>query len=223
MFVLTLVAGEAGLGESRLLHEPVASLEGVRIGRSSCSELERHLPYVPLAAATRDALRDLMREPGALPALCEILPELRLGSEDRPFEHVDALEALVQLVEANAPLVLLLDLLQWADASTLGALAYMQRRCAGLPVAVVGTVRTGEATGGDPVRRLHPNTIVRLDPLTRSELAPLGIPRLHERTGGNPRFVAVAVRGGVRASSNRPCPRRHSRNVAPRARLRVGC
>jgi DNA-binding SARP family transcriptional activator len=195
-FALTLVEGEAGLGKSRLLDELVASLEGVRIGRSSCSELERHLPYVPLAAAIRDALRDLMPEPGALPALREILPELRLGSEDRPFADVDALEALVQLVEANAPLVLALDDLQWADASTLGALAYMQRRCAALPVAVVGTVRTGEATGGDPVRRLHPNTIVRLDPLTPNELAPLGIPRLHERTGGNPRFVAVAMRGG---------------------------
>ena len=27
-----------------------------RVGRASCSELERHLPYVPLAAALRDAL-----------------------------------------------------------------------------------------------------------------------------------------------------------------------
>ena len=195
-FALAMVEGESGLGKSRLLEELVASLEGVRMGRSSCSELERHLPYVPLAAAIRDALRDLMPEPGALPALREILPELRLGSEDRPFADVDALEALVQLVEANAPLVLLLDDLQWADASTLGALAYMQRRCAALPVAVVGTVRSGEATGGDPVRRLRPHTVVRLDPLTATELAPLGIPRLHERTGGNPRFVAAAVRGG---------------------------
>ena len=195
-FALTLVEGEAGLGKSRLLDELVACLEGVRMGLSSCSELERHLPYVPLAAAIRDALRDLTPEPGALPALREILPELRLGSEDRPFADVDALEALVQLVEANAPLVLLLDDLQWADASTLGALAYMQRRCAALPVAVVGTVRTGEATDADPVRRLQPNTIIRLNPLTPSELAPLGIPRLHERTGGNPRFVAVAMRGG---------------------------
>ncbi|HEY2651267.1 MAG TPA: BTAD domain-containing putative transcriptional regulator [Solirubrobacteraceae bacterium] len=195
-FALTLVEGEAGLGKSRLLDELVASLEGVRIGRSSCSELERHLPYVPLATAIRDALRDLMPEPGSLPALREILPELRLGSEDRPFAEVDALEALVQLVEANAPLVLLLDDLQWADASTLGALAYMQRRCVALPVAVVGTLRSGEVPDGDPVRRLAPSAVVRLEPLTPGELAPLGILRLHERTGGNPRFVAAAVRGG---------------------------
>jgi hypothetical protein len=99
-------------------------------------------------------------------------------------------------VEANAPLVLLVDDLQWADASTLGALAYMQRRCVALPVAVVGTLRSGEVTDGDPVRRLAPNAVVHLEQLTPGELAPLGIPGLHERTGGNPRFVAAAVRGG---------------------------
>ena len=195
-FSLALVEGEAGLGKSRLLDELVASLDGVRIGRSRCSELERHLPYVPLATAIRDALRDLMPEPGVLPALREILPELRLGRDDRPFAQVDALEALVRLVEANAPLVLLLDDLHWADASTLGAVAYMQRRCAALPVAVVGTVRSEEVTDTDPVRRLAPTAVVRLEPLTASELAPLGIPNLYERTGGNPRFVAAAVRGG---------------------------
>jgi DNA-binding SARP family transcriptional activator len=195
-FALTLVEAEAGLGKSRLLDELVASLEGVRIGRSSCSELERHLPYVPLATAIRDALRDLMPEPGALPALREILPELRLGSENRPCAEVDALEALVQLVEANAPLALLLDDLQWADASTLGALAYMQRRCATLPVAVVGTLRIEEVTDRDPVRRLAPSAVVRLEPLTPTELAPLGIAGLYERTCGNPRFVAAAIRGG---------------------------
>jgi DNA-binding SARP family transcriptional activator len=195
-FSLALVEAEAGLGKSRLLDELVASLDGVRIGRSSCSELERHLPYVPLATAIRDALHDLMPEPGVLPALREILPELRLGTEDRPFAQVDALEALVRLVEAHAPLVLVLDDLQWADASTLGAVAYMQRRCAALPVAVVGTVRDEEVTDSDPVRRLAPTMVVRLEPLTEGELAPLGIPNLHEKTGGNPRFVAAAVRGG---------------------------
>jgi DNA-binding SARP family transcriptional activator len=195
-FALTLLEGDAGLGKSRLLDELDASLEGVPVGRSSCSELERHLPYVPLATAIRDALRDLMPEPTSLPALREILPELRLGSEDRPFAEVDALEALVQLVEANAPLVLLLDDLQWADASTLGALAYIQRRCVALPVAVVGTLRSEEVTDTDPVRRLSPTTVIRLEPLTPSELAPLGIPGLYESTGGNPRFVVAALHGG---------------------------
>jgi DNA-binding SARP family transcriptional activator len=195
-FSLALIEGEAGLGKSRLLDELVPSLDGVRIGRSTCSELERHLPYVPLAAAIRDALEDLIPDSGALPALREILPELRVNDDDRGFAEVDGLEALVQLVEVNAPLVLLLDDLQWADASTLGALAYIQRRCAARPVAVIGAVRSEAVAAGDPLRRLAPTAVVHLEPLTRSELAPLGVPDLHERTGGNPRFVTAMVRQG---------------------------
>jgi DNA-binding SARP family transcriptional activator len=195
-FSLALIEGEAGFGKSRLLDELALSLEGARIGRSTCSELERHLPYVPLATAIREALHDLMPEPGALPALREILPELRVDDDGRAFAEVDALESLVRLVETHAPLVLLLDDLQWADPSTLGALAYIRRRCATLPIAVVGAFRGEEVADGDPLRRLTPSALVRLEPLTKSELAPLAISDLHERTGGNPRFVTAAVRQG---------------------------
>jgi DNA-binding SARP family transcriptional activator len=195
-FSLVLIEGEAGFGKSRVLDELASSLEGARIGRSTCSELERHLPYVPLATAIREALHDLMPEPGALPALREILPELRVDDDGRAFAEVDALESLVGLVEAHAPLMLLLDDLQWADPSTLGSIAYIQRRCAALPIAVVGAFRSEEVADGDPLRRLTPTAVVRLEPLTKSELAPLGISDLHERTGGNPRFVTAAVRQG---------------------------
>src|SRR5262249_25232493 len=44
---LVQVEGETGLGKTRLLDEIAARLDGVRVGRASCSELERHLPYVP--------------------------------------------------------------------------------------------------------------------------------------------------------------------------------
>jgi DNA-binding SARP family transcriptional activator len=193
-FSLALVEGETGFGKSRLLHELASSLPGTRIGRSTCSELERHLPYVPLATAIREALHDLPLEPGALPALREILPELRVDDDDRAFAQVDALESLVRLVEAHAPLVLLLDDLQWADASTLGALAYIQRRCAAIPVAIIGAFRSDDVADSDPLRRLTPTAVVRLEALTESELAPLGDADLHERTGGNPGFVTVALR-----------------------------
>jgi hypothetical protein len=43
---------------------------------------------------------------------------------------------------------------------------------------------------------LQPSTLVRLEPLTAADLAPLGMPALHESTGGNPRFVTEAVANG---------------------------
>jgi hypothetical protein len=136
-----------------------------------------------------------MPEPGTLPALREILPELRVGDDGRAFAEVDALEALVRLVEAHAPIVLLLDDLQWADPSTLGALAYIQRRCAAIPVAVVGAFRSDEVADGDPLRRLAPTAVVRLEPLTKSELAPLGNPDLHEQTGAETLLAPCRAEG----------------------------
>src|SRR5437870_1008461 len=128
---LLMVEGEAGLGKTRLLDEFAASLVGVRLGRASCSELERHLPYVPLAAALRGALPGAELDAQRLPALRQILPELTLGEPPEEFAEVDALEALVALIAGHAPLVLLFDDLQSADVSTLAALGYLRHRCAG--------------------------------------------------------------------------------------------
>jgi hypothetical protein len=185
---LVQVEGEAGIGKTRLLDELAARLTGVRIGRSACSVLEQHLQYVPLAAAVRDS--------GAKPtkacrrSLSLILPELAPSADGGAHSEVDALEALVDLVAENAPLVLMLDDLQFADASSVAALSYLQRRAAGLRAVVVVAVRTEHAPAYHFVRGLHPDTLVQLCPLTSGDLAPLGIPGLYESTGGNPLFVA---------------------------------
>jgi len=193
---LLMIEGEAGLGKTRLLDELAISLVGVRVGRATCSDLERHLPYVPLAAALRGALPETELDAQRLPALRQILPELTLGELPHEFAEVDALEALVALIAGHAPLVLLLDDLQSADSSTLAALGYLRHRCAGIPVALVLAVATEQAPADHPVRRLQPDTLLGLEPLTPAELAPLGIPDLHESTGGNPRFVTAAIANG---------------------------
>jgi hypothetical protein len=41
-----------------------------------------------------------------------------------------------------------------------------------------------------------PDRVLRLEPLSHSDLAALGIPDLHEATGGNPRFVTEALANG---------------------------
>ena len=197
-FALLQIEGEAGLGKTRLLDELATSLVGVRVGRASCSELERHLPYVPLAAALRDALDGVEVDGERLPALRQILPELARG-EPHDVAEVDALEALVTVIAEHGPLVLLLDDLQWADESTLAALRYLQGRRAGLSAAAVTAVRAGEPQPDDPVRLLQPDTLVRLEPLTAADLAPLGLTELIEMTGGNPRFVAEAIANGETA------------------------
>ena len=79
----------------------------------------------------RQAFADLAPAAQRLPALGQVFPELRLVETPPEFAEVEVLEALVALVARHAPLVLLLDDLQWADPSTLAALAYLRRRGAG--------------------------------------------------------------------------------------------
>jgi DNA-binding SARP family transcriptional activator len=194
-FALVLIEGETGLGKTRLLDELAVSLIGTRIGKASCSRLAQHLPYFPLAAALRDALGDTGLDASRLQALGPILPELALDSARRPHDELEALEALVALIDEHGPLVLLIDDLQWAEPATLTALHYLQQRCAGA-TAVVGTVRAGTTSADHPLGSLQPDLLVTLEPLTATDLAPLGLPDLHAATGGNPRFVSNAVACG---------------------------
>ena len=170
----------------------------MRVGQASCSELERHLPYVPLAAALRDALPRAEPSGPHRAALRKIMPELAPADPPAEFAETEVLEALVGVLAGHAPLVLLLDDLQWADPATITALRYLQRRGGALPAAVVAAVRTEDAPPDHLARRLKPDTTVRLNPLTPAELAPLAVPDLHESTGGNPRFVAETMTSGRR-------------------------
>jgi DNA-binding SARP family transcriptional activator len=192
-FALLLIEAEAGLGKTRLLDELATILADVRVGRASCSELERHLPYVPLAAALRDALTRAELSGQHRAALRKIVPELTPPDPPAEFAEIDVLEALVDVLVDHAPLVLFLDDLQWADPATVTALSYLQRRGAAIPAALVTAVRTEDAPPGHLARHLRPDMTVQLNPLTAAELAPLAVPDLHESTGGNPRFVTETV------------------------------
>jgi DNA-binding SARP family transcriptional activator len=202
-FVFLLVEGEAGVGKTRLLDELATRSVGARVGRASCSPLERRLAYVPLAAALRDALTGVELAAPSRPALGQILPELS-SAASRASAEVEALEALAELVSEHAPLLLVIDDLQWADPGTLAAISYLQRRCADTGVALVTAARTEETPHDHCVRRLNPDTTIQLEPLTPNELAPLGIPDLHESTGGNPRFVNEALSNGAPADVSAP-------------------
>ncbi|MBV9917734.1 MAG: AAA family ATPase [Solirubrobacterales bacterium] len=195
-FAMVLLEGEAGIGKSRLLDEFAASLDGVRVGRARCSALEQHLPRVPLAAALRGALDQLDLDATQLPALRGVLPELSLGERPAEFGEIDVLEAIVEVIRRNTPLVLILDDLHLADLGTIAALEYLHQRCADRPVMIVGALRDDEVPLDHPVRRLAVTERISLGPLSEHDLAPLAIPDVHPRTGGHPALVSSVIASG---------------------------
>jgi PAS domain S-box-containing protein len=200
---VVVVEGEYGVGKTRLLDELAARLARVGLGRGACSELERHLPYVPLASALREALGTRAIAEAAVPALVAVFPELGVGQVGSPSE-VAVLESIVELWRAHAPLVLLLDDLHWADPPTLAALAYLHRRSAAVPGAVIATLGTEQALTNYDLHRLPTSARVILSSLRPEELAEAGLEDLHASTHAHPRILAATLtaadRGEVLAS-----------------------
>jgi DNA-binding SARP family transcriptional activator/tetratricopeptide (TPR) repeat protein len=190
---LLLIEGEPGIGKSRLLAELRPALTGWSLLAARCFPLERELPFAPLAEALRGLGEAVLGDP-RYPALGEVVPELGPSGLGPERGRARALESLVALVRARAPLGLLLDDLQWADPSTVTALGYLLRRCAGCALLVVATFRGDEVGADHPIRRLEPAVHLELPPLTPGELGPLGDPGLHGKTGGNPLFLLEYLR-----------------------------
>jgi ATP/maltotriose-dependent transcriptional regulator MalT len=198
---LALVAGESGVGKSRLADELTdrGRDSGVRILSGDCVELgEGELPYAPLVGA----LRNLAREgdpaldalpPAQLTDLATILPGLKGGAEGaETVEQVRVFEALLALLDAMSeeePLLLLIEDLHWADTSTRGFVAFLARTLCRERLLVLGTYRSDELHRRHPLRPLLAELsrdanvhLVELEPLTLEEMAE----QLEDITGGRP-------------------------------------
>ncbi len=197
---LVLIAGEAGIGKSRLVREFCARLSPARhrIGLAACREFGDR-PLKPLTQVLRAAV-------GASPL------ERRAASRE---EQREALVAAFDRAGENATAILALDDLQWADAELLATLEVLAERGAGRRVLLLGTYRDDEIVPDHPLfvrlgRLLRHDevSLLRLGPLAeddakrllRGALAQrttLAQERQHEilrRAGGNPLFTEELLR-----------------------------
>lgn len=189
---LAFVAGESGLGKTRLLSEleRVAREDGVRVIGGDCVELgEGELPYAPLVGALRPLARSgheafgRLSEP-ARAALAQILPGLgraeARGDDEATAQArlFDGLLELLELLAGEEGLLLTIEDLHWADRSTRAFLVYLASSLCRERVLVVTTYRPDELHRRHPLRPLLAELErdararrVELRPLTRAELA----------------------------------------------------
>ena len=212
-----VIEGAAGLGKSRLLQEaPAAAPDlGVRVLTALASDLEQGYPF--------GVVRQLFERPlleadsgerarwlaGAAALAAEVLigaptatSDAAAGSNsDHGYAWQHGLYWLASNLSAESPLVLVIDDLQWCDAPSVRALAFIARRLDGQPLALMLATRpldpalTPEAAtlvAGPAVELLRPA------PLSQNAVAALVSARLAiepharfvraclEATSGNP-------------------------------------
>jgi len=217
---LALVAGEPGIGKTRLVAEFAARVaeHGALVLYGRCDD-DAPVPYRPFVEALRlyvegsstaelralsFRVRELVR---VVPELAERLPELEVPrGRDSDTERYFLFEAVVAMVSAaagNSPVLLILDDLQWADKPSRLLLRHLTQRLIESPIFVLATGRDTDAlTEVDRERRAHR---LRLDGLTEAdvstllktwnELAPSSLAHaVHAETDGNPFFVGEVLR-----------------------------
>lgn len=184
------VAGEPGIGKTRLVAEVAASVvaEGAVVLSGRCDEggqlpfqpfVEALRPYV--AAAPPDVLDAALALGGT--GLARLMPELvgrvtpdeatqwaAHGAEPDRYGLFQALVALVSGASARAPVLLVVDDLHWADEGSLLLLRHLVRAATG-PLVVVVTFRDTEA--GDALAE-HLALLAREVTLVRVILSGLG-------------------------------------------------
>ncbi|HEU5369935.1 MAG TPA: AAA family ATPase [Ktedonobacterales bacterium] len=172
---MAVIAGEAGIGKTRLAEEFLSDQRGKGATTivARCYEGETNLAYGPIVAALRAALTEpalaarlkallplwLSEAARLLPELAASHPGLPLappldspGAQSRFFEGVR--QVLLALCAGTQPGVVFVDNAHWADNASLDLLTYLVRRLPERPICLVLTWRSEQITDGHRLSQL---------------------------------------------------------------------
>ena len=218
-----LVAGEPGIGKTRLVHEAVSAAAGLGyvVAWGRCEEGDGAPPFWPwiqliralLAHPDTEAVRAALRDHGA--QLAQLVPEVVAVAGDLAtppaldpaaarYRFFEAVGGFVEGLVAHGPVALVLDDLQWADPPSLELTVHLARRLPALNALLVATYRDVDpAPDGRMIEtlaalsRLPGRLVVQLGGLTRDEVAQF---MAHEAGGEAPAGVVDVV--WARAAGN---------------------
>jgi tetratricopeptide (TPR) repeat protein len=229
---LFLLAGDPGIGKSRLAYEAAerARDRGFKVAWGRCWEAGGAPVYWPWVQSLRACVRGLRGEElrshlgaGApivaqiVAEVAEILPDVGppppMPAEGGRFRLFDAVATFLRNAAAGQPLMLVLDDLHAADASSVLLLRFVARELGDARVLVLGAYRDIEVDRGHPLAaalaelsREPAARHVRLPGLTEAGVGRLiqqtagvragegVVAAVHRYTEGNPLFVGEVVR-----------------------------
>ena len=188
---IAVIEGPAGVGKTRLAEEAARTFTG-RVIWLRAEQLDRELPF-----GTVDDLILAIRRPGEPGPIEASGPTL-----------IEAIEAGVERLAAEMPLLLVAEDVQWADPASWRTLRTIARRARELRIALVITLRTpfeGEARSVLDRMSTYGSELITLGDLSDDELRALVASHLganpgHEtmtllaRAGGNALFATEILR-----------------------------
>lgn len=232
------LVGEGGVGKTRLATAVAehATKIGFTVAHGRAYPVETGVPYALFADALLPTLRVL--EPSTLTTLTrggsaelmQLFPALASGAAGRPSDatRADPAEFKSRLLwnftqflsrfSARKPLLIVLENLQWADASSLELLHFVARQAANEKLTLLCTYNETERDQGSVLAAtersllaLQAASVIRVRPLTEDETNELlqrtfniaaaatrdFARRLHSWTRGNPFFIEETLKGLV--------------------------
>jgi DNA-binding CsgD family transcriptional regulator len=184
--VTGLVSGDAGIGKSRLVAEAmqIAERDGFIVLCGQCAEIGDSVPYLPFADAFRAAPPYIEKAIKARPVLSRLLPDGDGQAHEGDWaglarqQMFGAVLSLLSEIAVDSPVLLVIEDLHWADATTRHLVTFLARMLHRERVAIIGTYRADDLHRRHPLRgviaellRLPMVALVELGPLPAAALA----------------------------------------------------
>ena len=165
---LILIAGETGIGKSRLTEEIALLAQPGTLLVGHCQALEGSLAYqpfieslrtyfatVPLGMADNDIAQLLSNVAHWIPEIRTLMPDLPeappLAPKQEQLRLMNSLAQYIERATTEHPWLLILEDLHWADQSSLQLLHYLARHCTTMALLIVGTYRDTDLAHDHPL------------------------------------------------------------------------
>jgi DNA-binding CsgD family transcriptional regulator len=148
---VVVIRGGAGVGKTRLVGAFESALPAqVLVLHGGCVRLDiGAASLIPFRLVTSELIerwglkRVRVLAGGGAPALSSLVPDLAASTSTSTGETLDAMARLLDKVSREAPLVVIIEDLHWADAATRETVDYLSRALRTSRMLLIATLRTG--------------------------------------------------------------------------------